>query len=81
MSVQLSVRSANAEDDMIASAKWLRNERELPAGALTTWLQNRPRTTIKITRGDVSIEIDATRIEDLPAPVEKLVDRTDDATR
>jgi Effector Associated Constant Component 1 len=116
MDVQLSVRSANAEDDLIALAEWLRYERELQggvcqlrrpvvegqlggafemisvaigsggigsvlAGALTTWLQNRPRTTIKITRADVSVEIDASRIKDIAALVGKLLENADDPAR
>ncbi|WP_409495706.1 effector-associated constant component EACC1 [Amycolatopsis sp. cmx-11-12] len=115
MSVQLSVRSANTEDDLVALAEWLREERELQgrirqlrrpiaegelggafemiavaigsggmgsvlAGSLTTWLQNRPKTSIKITRGDLSIEIDSGKVKDLPLVIEKLIDGTDGAT-
>jgi hypothetical protein len=113
--VQLSLRSAYADDDLIALAEWLRAERELQghvrqlrapvaeghlggafelisvaigsggvgsvlAGALTTWLQNRPKTTIKITRGDLSIEVDTGRAKDLPALVEKLLESDGDRT-
>ncbi len=115
MGVQLSVRSANTDADLVDLAEWLRNEREFRgcvrqvrgtiaegelggafetislgiasggmgsvlAGSLTAWLQNRPRTTVKITRGDVTVEIDAGRVKDLDALVEKIFDGIDGAS-
>lgn len=112
MTVELMVRSANAEDDLVALAAWLREERELTglvqqhrgqagstqlggawelitvavgsgglgsvlAGALTTWLQHRPKTTVKITRGDTAIEVEAGRVKDLPALLDKLMGSTE----
>ncbi|CAM3962101.1 hypothetical protein KIPE111705_33575 [Kibdelosporangium persicum] len=113
MDVQLTVRSANADNDLASLAEWLRNERVLRggvrqmrrpitegqlggafeiisvavgagglgtvlAGALTTWLQNRPRTKIKISRGDLSVEIEAGKLKDAPALVEKLLESVDE---
>ncbi|MFC9250063.1 MULTISPECIES: effector-associated constant component EACC1 [Amycolatopsis] len=43
------------------------------ASSVTSWLQNRPKTTIKITRDGTSIEIDANSLKRVPELVEKLL--------
>lgn len=47
------------------------------AGTLATWLQNRPRTTVKITRGDLSVEVDSGKIKDINELIEKILEGDD----
>lgn len=51
------------------------------AGALTTWLQHRTKTTVKLTRGDLSVEIHTGRIKDATALVDRLMVGTPDTDR
>ncbi|MFE9580128.1 hypothetical protein ACFYO1_27340 [Nocardia sp. NPDC006044] len=48
------------------------------ASSLSTWLQHRPRTIVKIGRGDLSIEVDSGHVKDLSELIGKLAEIVDE---